>query len=185
VYVILTCALLLVATALLYPLTVGLGRVGPLRFAKAFLPAQIVGASTQSSLAALPALVEGASTELDLPEESTGFVLPLCVASFKLNLAVSQPVDLLFLALVFGVPLGLGDIVAFMSGVILVSFGSPGVPRGAGFSTLPFYLMVGVPIEGVVIVEAVKSIPDIFFTVLNVTADMSVATILGKRTPPA
>jgi Na+/H+-dicarboxylate symporter len=38
-----------------------------------------------------------------------------------------------------------------------------------------------VPIEGVIILEAVETIPDIFKTLLNVTGDMSVATILTRR----
>jgi Na+/H+-dicarboxylate symporter len=39
-----------------------------------------------------------------------------------------------------------------------------------------------VPVEGVLILDAVEVIPDIFKTVTNVTADMSVAGIV-TRTP--
>jgi Na+/H+-dicarboxylate symporter len=36
------------------------------------------------------------------------------------------------------------------------------------------------PIEGVVILEAADTIPDVIKTILNVTGDMSVATILDR-----
>ena len=107
------------------------------------------------------------------------------MSTFKLNQTVSQGVVLLFLAMVFGINLTPQDQVTFLFGIALLSFGVPGVPRGLPFLTLPLLLAVGIPIEGVVILEAVKTIPDIFMTTLNVTGDMSVATILsrGDREP--
>jgi Na+/H+-dicarboxylate symporter len=185
VYLALVCSALLAVTLLMYPVTALAGRVSIRAFAKAVAPAQIVAVSTQSSLASLPALIVGGKEHLDLPEESTAFVLPLCVSTFKLNQTVSQGVVLLFLAMVFGINLTPQDQVTFLFGIALLSFGVPGVPRGLPFLTLPLLLAVGIPIEGVVILEAVKTIPDIFMTTLNVTGDMSVATILsrGDREP--
>jgi Na+/H+-dicarboxylate symporter len=55
------------------------------------------------------------------------------------------------------------------------------VPGGGGaFRTLPAYLAAGVPLEGIVILEAADAIPDIFKTVLNVTGDMAVAVLLTR-----
>jgi Na+/H+-dicarboxylate symporter len=55
------------------------------------------------------------------------------------------------------------------------------VPNGgSAFKTLPAYLAAGLPIEGIIIAEAVETIPDIFKTVLNVTGDMSAATVLSR-----
>ena len=63
----------------------------------------------------------------------------------------------------------------------MLSFTSVGVPNGgAAFKTLPAYVAAGLPIEGIIIAEAVETIPDIFKTVLNVTGDMSVAAILSR-----
>ena len=88
----------------------------------------------------------------------------------------------MLLAHVFGIPLGAGDLATFLMVVVMLSFSVAGVPRGGGgFRSLPLYLAVGIPIEGVVILEAVKTIPDVFMTTLNVTADMSVATILTRK----
>ncbi|MCJ7627641.1 MAG: dicarboxylate/amino acid:cation symporter [Longimicrobiales bacterium] len=182
-YFVLVCIALLLITAVLYPVAVFFGRTSILRFARAALPAQIVAASTQSSLASLPALIEGGRKELDLPDSSTGFVLPLCVSAFKMNQAVSPVVKAMFLAHFFGVSLSVPELTSFMVGTILIGFTSAGIPRGsAGFSRLPLYLAIGIPIEGYLMLEAVKQTPiyDACATVLNVTGDMAAATLLSR-----
>jgi len=180
-YIVILSGLLIFVTALLYPITAVLGRVRMRTFARAAAPAQIVAAGTQSSLASLPALVNGGQEHLKLPGEVTGFVFPLSVSTFKLNQAISPTFRYLLLAHVFGIPLGPGEMGTFLLVAIMLSFGVPGVPRGGGgFRTLPLYIAAGIPIEGVVLLEAVKTIPDVFMTTLNVTADMSVAVILTR-----
>jgi proton glutamate symport protein len=175
-------ALMLLFTALLYPLSALLGGTGITAFARAVAPAQLVAVSTRSSLASLPALVDGARTHLRLPASATSFVLPLSVSVFKLNRTISSPVKLLFLAHVYQVSITPQTMVVFVLTVMLLSFTSAGIPSGGvAFKTLPVYLAAGVPIEGVIILEAVETLPDIFKTLLNVTGDMSVATILTRR----
>ncbi len=181
VFAVITSGMLLAFTALLYPATALLGKVPLLRFARAVAPAQLVAAATSSSLASLPALVEGARDVLRLPETATGFVLPLAVSTFKVNRTVSSTVKFLFLAHVFHVPLGPGQVVTFVVTVLIMSFSAIGLPGGGvAFRTMPAYLAAGLPIEGVVILEAVDAIPDIFKTITNVTGDMSAATILTR-----
>jgi len=180
VYILVVAGALLAVSALLYPFTAALGRISLKDFAKAAAPAQIVAVSTQSSLASLPAMILGGKEHARLPQEGTGFVLPLCVSAFKLNQAVSPLAKLIFLAFAFGIPLSLADQATFLVGAIVLSFGVPGVPRGAPFMTLPLFLALGIPIEGIILLEAVKTIPDVFMTLTNVTADMSVATVLTR-----
>ncbi len=180
-FVLIACILMAAFTLLLYPVTSLLGRVPIGRFARGVAPAQVVAVATRSSIASLPALVEGARDVLRLPAIATGFVLPLAIAAFKVNMTITGPVRLLLIAHVFGIPLTAGMIVTFVVTVILVSFTSLGVPGGGGaMRNLPAYLAAGLPIEAIVLLEAVDVIPDIFKTILNVTGDMSVATILSR-----
>lgn len=183
--VLIVCGILLLFTLLLYPVTAILGRTPVRRFARAAAPAQLVAVSSQSSLASLPALVEGGRAELGLPVGATGFVLPLAVSIFKLNRTISAPVQLLLLAHAFGVTLDPARLPLFMGTVFLQSFFTPGIPGGSTpFWTLPLYVSAGAPIEGVVILAVIEPILDIFKTLINVTADLSAATILSKRSAP-
>lgn len=178
--VIIVCGMLLLFTALLYPATAMLGGTSMRRFARAAAPAQLVAVSSQSSLASLPALIEGGRTELGLPVGATGFVLPLAVSIFKMNRTISAPVQLLLLTHAFGVSLDPGVLPLFMGTVFLQSFVTPGIPGGSTpFWTLPLYVSAGAPIEGVVLLAAVEPVMDMFKTLLNVTADLSAATIVS------
>ena len=179
--VVLQCGAMLAFTLLLYPASVFFGRVSLGAFARAVAPAQLVAVSTRSSIAALPAMVEGSRMHLRLPLSATSFVLPLTVSLFKVNRTVSSTAKLLFFAHVFNVSLSPGAIAAFILTIVVLSFSTVGVPSGgAAFKTLPAYVAAGVPIEGVIIAEAIEAIPDIFKTVLNVTGDMSAATLLSR-----
>ena len=179
-FVVLLSGILLLVTVLLYPVTAMFGQTSLARFARAVAPAQAVAVSTRSSLASLPALVEGGQKQLDLPDSVTGFVLPLSVAAFKLNRAVSGLVRLLFLAHLFRVPLGPAQLASFVATQLIMSFSTAGIPGVGSIRSLPAYVAAGIPIEGVLMLNAVDTIPDIFATLANVTADMSVATILSR-----
>jgi Na+/H+-dicarboxylate symporter len=180
-FIVLVCALLAICILLLYPITAILGGTSMRTFARAVAPAQLVAISTQSSIAALPALVQGGTDHLALPARFTGFVLPLCVSVFKLNRTVSATAKLLFLAHIYGIRIGPGTFAIFLATVILLSFSAVGVPQGGtAFSTLPAYVAAGIPLEGIIVLEATSMAPDILKTVLNVTGNMSVAALLSR-----
>jgi len=184
--VLLQCGVMLAFTLLIYPLTAFFGRVSISAFARAVAPAQLVALTTRSSIASLPALVQGGKTHLRLPQSATSFVLPLTVSLYKVNRTISSCAKLLFMAYVYSVPLSAATLTTFVATVVMLSFTSAGVPNGgAAFKTLPAYLAAGIPIEGIIIAEAVETIPDIFKTLLNVTGDMSAAAVLsrGSRVP--
>ena len=178
-YLVTHAALLIAAIALLYPVAVLLGRVSPGRFARAALPAQVVAMSTRSSLAALPAMLDAADQRLQLRREVSGFALPLAVATFRLNLAVSWIVGGLFIAKLYGVPFGFQSIATFYLAAVLMSFSVPGIPSGSLFIIAPLFPTVGLPVEGVGILIALDAVPDIFKTTLNVTGHLTSAVVLG------
>ena len=179
-YLLLVCGFLLAYTALLYPLTWIAGGVSMAAFAAAVAPAQAIAVGTRSSLACLPALLQGADRRLRMSPVASGFTLPLAVATFKVNRTISSPIKLLFLTHLFGLTVDPAFVAGFMLFVIVLSFSAPGIPGGAPMLTLPAYLAAGIPIEALLLMEAVEAIPDIFKTLLNATADMSAAAIVAR-----
>ncbi len=179
-FILVSCAILIALTLLMYPLAVIVGRVSLRSFASATAPAQTVAAGTRSSLASLPALLEGAQGDLIMPPEVAAFVLPLSVSTFKLNLALTQPFNLLFIAAMFGMHLTPGFMLTFTATMLLLSFTTAGIPSGGAFVSLPFYMALGIPIEAFTLFKIADAVPDIFKTILNVTADMTIATIVAR-----
>lgn len=183
-YVLVLCALTAVATLALYPVTALLGRTTMARFARAAAPAQMVAVSTRSSLASLPALIEGARRTYGDRPGITGFVLPLAVSTFKLNTPIADLAGPLFLAHLYGIDLGAAQVVTMTAVSVAMSFSNPGIPSGGLFVvTAPVMLSAGLPLEGIGILIAADAIPDVFNTVINVTGDQAVATILARDAP--
>jgi proton glutamate symport protein len=167
-------------TLLLYPVVAIFGRIPMRRFARAALEPQLIAFSSSSSIATLPALVESAEKTLALPEEVTGFVLPLAVSTFKIAAPVSWTVGALFVGWFYGVPLHLGGLATIAFAAVFLAFGVPGIPRGAFIMLTPLFLTLGLPAEGIGILIAVDAIPDLFATMLNTTGDLAAAALVVR-----
>ena len=173
-------ALLLGAVLVLY-LVVALFSPVPLgRFARAALPAQIIAATTRSSMAALPAMLTSSERVLGLPRPVTSFALPLAVSIFRLNGAVSWVVMALFAAKLYGVNIGTPEIATLAVTSVLMSFSVPGIPSGSLFIIAPFFAGVGIPPESVGVLIALDLVPDVFKTLCNVTGHLTAATLVTR-----
>jgi proton glutamate symport protein len=180
-YVLAISALLVLFALLLYPLATMIGGIPLGWFTRAVLPAQAVALSSSSSLASLPALIEG-GLALRLPAPVTGFVLPLSVSTFKVATPITWMMGTLFLAKLYGVSLGTTSIVTIAVTAVALSLTIPGVPQGAQLLLAPLLVTYGIPPEGVALLIAVDTIPDLVGTMTNVTGDLVVAAIVARLT---
>jgi Na+/H+-dicarboxylate symporter len=180
-YVVATAAAVTLGIVALYPIVTVVARLPLSQFAKAVVPAQVVAAASSSSLASLPALVDGAERRLRLPPSASGIVLPLAVSSFKLASPILWQAAAVFLARMYGVPIGPTQHLTVAATAMLVSFSTPGVPHGWLLGVSPLIASMGVPPEGIGLLIAVDVVPDIFATTLNVTGDMAAAAIVVRR----
>ena len=57
---------------------------------------------------------------------------------------------------------------------------SAGIPSGSKLLSWPIFLAAGVPVEALVVLKVIDAIPDIFKTLLNVTADLSITVIVQR-----
>ncbi len=182
-YLVLLCGLAILITLLQYPVAVFAARVAPGRFARAIAPAQVVAFSTQSSLASLPAMIERAKSHLGIPTRVTGIVLPLAVSLFRVTSPPMNIAIVIFVAHIYGVPLDATRLAAGAAVAVLTNFAVVGLPSQITFftTTVPISMAMGVPVELLPLLLAVEVIPDIFRTVGNVTADMTVTALLAPR----
>jgi Na+/H+-dicarboxylate symporter len=165
----------------LYPVAVLGGRVSVDRFARAALPAQAVGFGSRSSLAALGAMIEASRDALALGPHITGFFLPLAVATFRAGAAVNQTVGVIFIAYLYGVPLSASQLATIVVTVVVTTFTVPAIPGGSIIVMVPVLVAARLPVEGIGVLLAVDTIPDMFRTMSNVTGSLTVATVLGRR----
>ncbi len=182
-FLLIVCGLICVALVALYPIATIVGRVPLGRFAAACAPAQAVGFSTRSSLASLPAMLDGAE-RLGLSSQVSGIVLPVAVSLFKYASPVARITGTIFVAYLYGIEVGLMELGAIAAAVAALSFYSPGVPSGGLFIMTPIYVALGLPVEGIGLLIALDLVPDMFITMANVTANMTVTAILARGPVP-
>ncbi len=181
-YIVVVCAITTALCLLIfYPAAVILGGVKLGEFARAILPAQAVAFSARSSLAAFPAMLTAARGKLGLSEPVIAFLLPVMITMFRAGAVVGQLVGAMFIAKLYGIELTTVQYATLTVTSIATSFSVPGIPGGSIIMMVPVLLAVGLPAEGVGVLLAVDTIPDMFRTTTNVTADLAAAVILDKK----
>lgn len=184
-YIVLVVSLTIaVGVVVLYPVAILWGPLSARQFIAFCAPAQAVAFASRSSLAALPAMLESAE-RANLPPVVSGFVLPLAAAVFRVGAAVAQTVGVLVLARLYGVSLSPAQLAAAIFTVILTTFAVPGIPGGSIIAMVPVLAAVNLPTEGVAILLAVDTIPDMFRTTENVTGSLALAALLSHPSEPA
>jgi Na+/H+-dicarboxylate symporter len=100
---------------------------------------------------------------------------------FRVGAAVAMPVGVLFLARLYGISLSPTQLASVVVTTILASFTVPGVPFGSIVAMLPVLAAVNLPVEGIGILIAVDTVPDMFRTTANATGMLTLAAILRKQ----
>jgi Na+/H+-dicarboxylate symporter len=163
-----------------YPLTLKfLAGYSYREFFKGIAPAQLLAFSTSSSAATLPLTMERCEEKLGVSKKVASFVLPLGATINMDGTSCYQAVAAVFIAQVYGMDLGLAEQLTIVLTATLASIGSAAVP-GAGIIMLAIVLgSVGVPLEGISLIFAVDRPLDMCRTVVNVTGDATVATVVA------
>ena len=194
IYILLECALYVLAVLLLIVVAVTIGKRRFRHFMAGLVPVQAVAASTQSSLATLPAMLDSAQNRLGIPARVSGLVLPMAVSLFRITSPIQYIATACFIAWALGVDLSATQLATGVALSVLVSMGSVGLPGQAIFlaTNLPVTSAMGLPIAPLPVLMAVDAIPDVLATVGNVTADMTATTVVharsehrGATVPPA
>ncbi len=172
---------LLMMILVIYPIILkSFTKVKYLDFFKAISPAQMLAFSTSSSAATLPVTMERCEEHLGVSKEVSSFVLPLGATINMDGTSLYQAVAAVFIAQAFGYDLDLAAQLTIVLTATLASIGAAAVP-GAGMVMLVIVLSaIGIDPEGIALIFAVDRILDMMRTVVNVTGDATVATVVAS-----
>ena len=150
------------------------------KFYQGLAPAQLLAFSTSSSGATLPVTMERCEEKLGVSEEVSSFVLPLGATINMDGTAIMQGVATVFIANAYNIDLSTLDYLMVILTATLASVGTAGVP-GVGLILLDMVLFqVGFRTEGIALILGVDRILDMLRTVVNVTGDSTVSTIVAS-----
>ena len=148
-------------------------------FFKGMSPAQTLAFSTSSSAATLPVTMECVEQNLGVDKKISSFVLPIGATVNMDGTSLYQAVAVIFLAQLHMIDLTIGQQLTVVLTTTLASIGSAAVPS-AGLVMLIIVLdSVGLNPAWIAIIFPVDRILDMFRTVVNVTGDATVCTIIA------
>ena len=162
----------------------GYVKKNPFWFLKEISPAQLLAFSTSSSAATLPVTMERVEEHIGVDKEVSSFVLPVGATINMDGTSLYQAVAAIFISQALAYDLTFADQLTIVLTALLASIGSAAVP-GAGMVMLVIVLeSIGFPAEkfpiALALIFAVDRPLDMCRTVVNVTGDATVSTIVAK-----
>ena len=155
-------------------------RLNPLTLIKNMRPAMLFAFSTSSSNATMPITMNVVEKRVGVDNSIASFTVPLGATINMDGTAIMQGVATVFIAQAYGLDLGLTEYLAVIATATLASVGTAGVP-GVGLIMLSMVLQqVGLPVEGIGLIIGVDRLLDMMRTVVNVTGDGMVTTVVAK-----
>ncbi|MBK5212503.1 MAG: dicarboxylate/amino acid:cation symporter [Flavobacteriaceae bacterium] len=173
---------LMIMIFIVYPLLLKLFvKIVPYKgFFKAMAPAQTLAFSTSSSAATLPVTMECVEENLGVDKKITSFVLPIGATVNMDGTCLYQAVAVVFLAQLHMIDLTMGQQLTIVLTATLASIGSAAVPSAGLVMLIVVLESVGLNPAWIAIIFPVDRILDMFRTVVNVTGDATVCTIIAK-----
>ncbi|HEX9885773.1 MAG TPA: dicarboxylate/amino acid:cation symporter [Longimicrobiales bacterium] len=158
-------------------------KMNPLTFYRRIAKAPLVAFSTSSSNATLPVTMETAEEDVGVSNEVASFVLPLGATINMDGTALYQAVAVMFIAQIYGIPMGIQEQLIVVLTATLASVGAAGVPS-AGIITLIIVLnSVGLGPQvaaGIALILGVDRILDMLRTAVNVTGDLTASAVIAR-----
>ena len=161
--------------ALLYSFT----KIKPFGFYKKLRPVMLFAFSTSSSNATMPVTLKTVTQDLGVNPKIASFTIPLGATVNMDGTAIMQGVATIFIANAYNIDLSTIDYLMVILTATMASIGTAGVP-GVGLIMLAMVLsQVGLPTEGIALILGVDRLLDMIRTVVNVTGDSTVSTIVA------
>ncbi|WP_424962371.1 dicarboxylate/amino acid:cation symporter [Ekhidna sp.] len=148
-------------------------------FFRRISPAQLMAFSTSSSAATLPVTMECVEDNLGVSRNVSSFVLPIGATVNMDGTSLLQSVAVVFMAQLHMVDLDLGQQLTIVLTATLASIGAAAVPSAGLVMMIIVLQSVGLNPAWIAIIFPVDRILDMCRTVVNVTGDATVATLVA------
>ena len=149
------------------------------RFMSGIRNAQITAFSTSSSVATLPVTMDAVHNNLGVSERTSSFVLPIGATMNMDGTSLYQAVAVVALAQFHMVDLSIGQQLTIIITATLASIGAAAVPSAGLVLMIIVLESVGLNPAWIALIFPVDRILDMCRTVVNVTGDATVSTIVA------
>ncbi len=150
------------------------------QFFRNISPAQFLAFSTSSSAATLPVTMECVEENMGVSRNISSFVLPIGATVNMDGTSMLQGVAVVFMAQLHMIDLSIAQQLVIVFTATLASIGAAAVPSAGLVMMIIVLQSVGLNPAWIAIIFPVDRILDMFRTVVNVTGDATVSSIIAK-----
>jgi len=150
------------------------------QFLKNISPAQFLAFSTSSSAATLPVTMECVRHNMGVSKNITSFVLPIGATVNMDGTSMLQGVAVVFMAQLHMIDLSIAQQIIIVLTATLASIGAAAVPSAGLVMMIIVLQSVGLNPAWIAIIFPVDRILDMFRTVVNITGDATVSSLIAK-----
>ncbi len=158
-----------------------LGKVNPIRFFRAILPAALNAFGTCSSSATIPISKRCVEEELGVSNQISSIAIPLGATVNMDAVSIVMSFMIMFFANACGVNVSVSMMVIILLANVLLSVGTPGIPGGAIASFAALATMAGLPAGVMGVYISINTLCDMGATCVNVIGDLAGCVVLQEK----
>ena len=94
--------------------------------------------------------------------------------------AIMQGCATFFLASLYGIDLGINEIVTIVITATIASIGTAGIPSAGIIMLTVIFTQIGIPLEGITLLLGVDRLLDMMRTSVNVSGDLCISCVIAS-----
>jgi DAACS family dicarboxylate/amino acid:cation (Na+ or H+) symporter len=155
-------------------------KLDPRKFFKNIKELIIFSFSTSSSSASIPFTLNTANEKCGIDKSISSFTVPLGATINMDGTAIMQGCATFFLASLYGIDLGISEILTIVITATIASIGTAGIPSAGIIMLTVIFSQVGIPLEGIPLLLGVDRLLDMMRTSVNVSGDICISCIVAS-----
>jgi len=155
-------------------------RLDPIIFYRNIKDVLMFTFSTSSSSASIPFTLKAANEKCGVDKSISTFSIPLGATINMDGTAIMQGCATFFLASLYGIDLGINEILIIVITATIASIGTAGIPSAGIIMLTVIFTQIGIPLEGVTLLLGVDRLLDMMRTSVNVSGDLCISCIVAS-----
>ncbi len=154
--------------------------LNPVKFFQNLKDVVIFTFSTSSSSASIPFTLKATEEKYGIDKSIGTFTVPLGATINMDGTAIMQGCATFFLASLYGIDLGINEIVTIVITATIASIGTAGIPSAGIIMLTVIFTQIGIPLEGITLLLGVDRLLDMMRTSVNVSGDICISCVIAS-----
>ena len=154
--------------------------LNPVKFFQNLKDVVIFTFSTSSSSASIPFTLKAAEEKYGIDRSISTFTVPLGATINMDGTAIMQGCATFFLASLYGIDLGINELVMIVITATIASIGTAGIPSAGIIMLTVIFTQIGIPLEGITLLLGVDRLLDMMRTSVNVSGDICISCVIAS-----